>query len=157
MTHWMDDALRRGLIQLVLLPVLFFLGVKLSLALAILPDVLVMLWLPNSLLLAALLHYGWRGYAGFAAAVVAAEIAADYPTISVLEGSLFAAINLLEGTLAYLLLRRWRFDPRFGAPSDIAKFLIAAPGIGALVAAFLAAAITYARGAQSGYLELVRV
>jgi hypothetical protein len=37
----------------------------------------------------------------------------------------FGAINLLEATVAFLLLRRWRFNPRFAVPSDITKFLIA--------------------------------
>jgi diguanylate cyclase (GGDEF)-like protein len=154
----MDAELRRKLIQRLALPVLYFVGVKLSLALAVAPDTMVMLWVPNSLLLAALLHFGMRGYTAFALLVVAAELAADYPVFTVAQAALFGAANLVEVTLAYLLLRRWQFDPRFGAPSDIAKFLLAAPGIGALAAAFLAAAVyTYGRGAQSGYLELVRV
>jgi integral membrane sensor domain MASE1 len=47
----------------------------------------------------------------------------------------FGAINLLEATVAFLLLRRWRFNPRFAVPSDITKFLIAGAILGALVAA----------------------
>src|SRR5690606_34982581 len=66
----MEEALQRKLTQLVLLPVLFFAGAKLSIALAGLPSLLVMLWIPNSLLLAALLHYGMRGYHFFAAAIL---------------------------------------------------------------------------------------
>lgn len=154
----MGQTLQRRLIQLVVLPVAYFLGAKASLAFAMPPDVLVMLWLPNSLLLAALLHYRLRDYGYFAAMIIVAEIAADHATFSVLEATLFSAINLIEVTLAYLLLRRWRFDPRFLVPGDIAKFLLAGPGIAALVAACLAAAVyTQARGSQSAYLDLVRV
>jgi integral membrane sensor domain MASE1 len=68
-----------------------------------------------------------RRYACFAALIIVAEIAADYPTFSLVEAALFGAINLLEVTLAYLLLRHWRFNPRFAVPSDIARFLIAGP------------------------------
>jgi hypothetical protein len=51
---------RRPWVQLILVPVLFYLGAKLSLAFAVMPEVLVMLWIPNSILLATLLHYHGR-------------------------------------------------------------------------------------------------
>jgi diguanylate cyclase (GGDEF)-like protein len=146
------------LVQLVLIPILFFIGVKLSLAFAVMPEVVVMLWLPNGLLLAALLHYDLRRYGLFAALIVAAEIAADYPTFSLAEAALFGVINLVEVTIAYSLLRRWRFDARFTAPSDLAKFLIAGPVAGAFAAACLAAAVyRYLRGAETAYFDLMRV
>lgn len=154
----MSHADRSGLIQLAVVPVLFYFGVKLSLAFAVLPEVVVMLWLPNSLLLAALLHYGMRRYAYFAGLIVAAEIAADYPTFTVIESALFGTINLLEVTIAWWLLRRWRFNPRFAEPSDIAKFLFAGPVIGAFASACFAAAVyKYVRGSDTTYLELLRV
>jgi len=143
---------------LVALPLLFYAGVKLSLLFAVLPEVVVMLWLPNGLLLVALFHYGMRRYAYFALLIIAAEVAADYPTFSVIEATLFAAINLFEVTVAYLLLRRWRFNPDFAVPSDIAKFLIAGPVGSAFVAAGLAAAVyrTF-RATETTYLELLLV
>lgn len=150
-------AAQRG-IQLILVPVLFYLGAKLSLALAVMPEVVVMLWIPNSILLATLLHYHGRRYAIFAASIIAADIAADYPTFSLIEAVLFGAINLLEVTIAYLLLRRWRFDPRFATPSDIAKFVMAAPVISAFTAA-CAAAATYShfRGMETSFFEFLRL
>ena len=111
-----------ALIQWLLAPVLFYLGAKLSLALALAPDALVMLWLPNGVLLAVLLRCGFQRYASFAGAIVLAEIAADYPSFSVLEAILFAFINLAEATITFLLLRRWHFDPAFSTPADLAKF-----------------------------------
>jgi diguanylate cyclase (GGDEF)-like protein len=149
---------RSRLVQLVLVPLLFYAGVKLSLLFAVFPEVLVVLWLPNGLLLAALIHYGTRRYAFFAGLILVAEIAADYPTFSLVESALFGAINLLEVTLGYFLLRRWRFNPGFTVPGDIAKFLIAGPIIGALAAACLAAAVyRYFRASDTTYLELLRV
>ena len=154
----MSDSEPSKLLQLVLIPLLFYSGVKLSLALAVMPEVVVMLWLPNGLLLATLVHYHLRRYAYFALLIIAAEIAADYPTFSIVEAALFGAINLLEVTIAYLLLRHWRFNPRFAAPSDITKFLLAGPVAGAFVTACAAAAIySYFRGTQTTYFEFLRV
>lgn len=153
-----SDSHKSKFIQLVLLPVLFYIGVKLSLLFAVLPEVVVMLWLPNSLLLVALLHYHLRRYAYFAALIIVAEVAADYPTFSLIEAALFGVINLLEVTIAYLLLRYWRFNPRFAVPSDIAKFLVAGPVTGAFVAAGLAAMVyRHFRGAETTYFEFLRV
>jgi integral membrane sensor domain MASE1 len=119
------------MIQLILLPLLYYIGVKLSLALAVLPEVVVMLWIPNSVLLAGLIHYKGRRYVFFAGLIVLAEIAADYPTFALTEAAAFGAINILEVSLAYLLLRYWRFDSRFATPADIAKFIIAGPTVSA--------------------------
>jgi integral membrane sensor domain MASE1 len=58
----MNDPKPSILVQLVLLPVLYYVGAKLSLTFAVMPEVLVMLWLPNGVLLAALLHYHLRRY-----------------------------------------------------------------------------------------------
>lgn len=59
------------LVQLVLIPVLYYLGAKLSLALAVTtPEVVVILWVPNSLLLAALCHFHFRRFAVFAAMII---------------------------------------------------------------------------------------
>jgi diguanylate cyclase (GGDEF)-like protein len=147
-----------NLIQLLLVPVLFFVGVKLSLALAVMPEVVVMLWLPNGFILAALLRFGLRRYGYFALLILVAEIAADYPTFSFVESLLFGVINLLEATIAYLLLSRWRFDSRFVRPVDLAKFLIAGPVIAAFVTACAAGAIySYFRGIELTYFEFLRV
>jgi diguanylate cyclase (GGDEF)-like protein len=146
-----------ALIQLGLVPVLFYIGVKLSLMFAVMPAVVVMLWVPNSILLAALLHYDMRRYAYLAGLVILAEIAADYPTFSPVEAALFGAINLVEVTIAYALLRHWRFNTRLTAPSDIGKFLIAGPIIAALAAACLAGLVyKYLRTSDTMYTQIVR-
>ncbi|HVO87325.1 MAG TPA: diguanylate cyclase [Casimicrobiaceae bacterium] len=132
---------RETLLQLVLVPALFYGGAKLSLAFAIMPDVLVMLWIPNSILLATLLHYGFRRYGYFALAVILAELAADYASFPLIEAALFGLVNVLEVSIAYALLRQWRFDPRFATPGDIAKFVVAAPVVAAFASACGATAI----------------
>lgn len=137
----MGIALSPPIMQLLVAPVLFYAGAKLSLALALAPQALVMLWIPNGVLLAVLLVYGMRRYGYFAAAIIVAEIAADWPTFSLTEAILFACINLAEATGAFLLLRRWRFDLGFTTPGDLAKFLLAGPILAAFAAACAAAAV----------------
>ena len=100
-----------------------------------------MLWMPNGVLLAVLLLYGWRRYGYFAAAIIVAEIAADWPTYSLAEAILFGCINLAEATVAFVLLRRWRFQPAFTTPADLTKFLLAGPILAASASACAAAAV----------------
>ena len=142
----------RGWLELLLLALLFFAGAKLSLAFAVFPEVLVMLWIPNSIILAALLHERGRPYAVLAALIIAAELAADHGTFSVAESLLFGGVNIVEVATAYALLRRWDFDPRFASPADIAKFVVAAPVAAAFVSA-VGGAATYAlfRGATTTF------
>jgi diguanylate cyclase (GGDEF)-like protein len=146
------------LVQLVLVPALFFLGAKLSLAFAIQPESLVILWMPNGLLLATLLHFGLRRYGWFAAGILVAEVAADYPTYQLIESLLYGAINLGEATLAWTILRHWRFNPSFSAPRDLGCFLVAGPFLSVLVGAFAAAAV-YGLFEENavGYLEFLRI
>jgi diguanylate cyclase (GGDEF)-like protein len=146
------------LVQLLLLPALFFLGAKLSLVFAIQPESLVILWMPNGLLLAALLHFGLRRYGWFAAAVLVAEVAADYPTYQMTEALLYGVINLGEATLAWAMLRLWRFNPSFSAPRDLGVFLVAGPLLSAFVTACAAAAVHLLYADHTvGYLEFLRI
>jgi diguanylate cyclase (GGDEF)-like protein len=146
------------LVQLLLVPALFFLGAKLSLVFAIQPESLVILWMPNGLLLAALLHFGLRRYGWFAVAVLLAEIAADYPTYQMAESLLYGAINLVEATLAWAILRHWHFNPSFSTPRDLGVFLLAGPFLSVLAGACAAAAV-YGHYEQHpvGYLEFLRI
>jgi diguanylate cyclase (GGDEF)-like protein len=145
-------------VQLVLMPVLFFLGAKLSLVFAIQPESLVILWMPNGLLLATLLHFGLRRYGWFTVAILIAEVAADYPTYQLTESLLYGLINLGEATLAWAILRRWRFNPSFSAPRDLGCFLVAGPLLSALVAACAAAAVYWHYEENAvGYLEFLRI
>ena len=61
-------------------------------------------------------------------------------------------------TAACWLLHRWRFDPRFATPNDIAKLVIAAPVISAFLAACAAAATySYFRDTGMDFFALLRV
>ena len=144
--------------ELLLLALLYFAGAKLSLAFAVTPEVLVMLWIPNSVILAALLRGRGRPYAALAALIAGAELAADYGTFSVSESLLFASVNIVEVATAYILLRRWSFDLRFASPADIAKFVVAGPVTAAFVSAVGGAATyTWFRGATTAFPDFAMV
>lgn len=117
-----------------------------------------MLWPPNGVLLAALLLLDGRGLLPLALLVLLAEALADVPTFSLTEALLFGAINVTESTVAYALLRRSGFDPRFGTLADLRRFLLAGPITAALLAALAGGAVySHFRGNETPYLEFVRV
>ena len=154
----MDPASRPGVPQLALLFLLYVAGGRLATALTVMPEGMAILWLPNAVMLATLLRYEARRYWAIAATAMAAEVAAGWGQFSLAESLLFGVVNVAEASLAFALLRHWRFDPRFGSPSDLAKFLLAGPFAAALAAAFAGASVYSAfRGADTGYLEFVRI
>jgi diguanylate cyclase (GGDEF)-like protein len=117
-----------------------------------------MLWIPNSILLTGFFHFGLRRVGWVAALVLVAEIAADRPAFPLLQSALFGAVNLLEVTLAYALLKRWRFDTRFSSPRDLAVFVLCGPVAAALASACTAAAIYWWYSAGGiDFFEVLRV
>lgn len=154
----MDAGARPGLAPLAFLFVLYVAGGRLATALTVMPEGMAIIWLPNAVVLAALLRYEARRFWAIAATALAAEFAAGWGQFSALESLLFGIVNVCEASLAYALLRHWKFDPRFGSPADLAKFLVAAPLGAALAAAFAGASVYSAfRGTDTGYLEFVRI
>ncbi|MFP5399090.1 MAG: diguanylate cyclase [Gammaproteobacteria bacterium] len=141
-----------------LVPLGYFVGARLGVSVAAMPEGIAVLWPPNSVLLVAMLLARPRDVAPIALLGIATEVAADLPTFSPAEALIFGVANALEATLAWALLRRWRFDPRLQSLADLRKFLLAAPLAGALAAALLgAAAYSQFRGGHTGYLDFVRI
>jgi diguanylate cyclase (GGDEF)-like protein len=144
--------------HLALVLLLYFVGAKLGVMLTVMPEGLAIVWPPNAVVLAALIRFQGLRYPAIAALAVAAEFAADWPHFTVLESLLFGAVNVAEATVAYVLLRRWRFDARFSTPGDLVRFVLAGPVIGAFSAALLGGAIySLFRGSETSYLAFVRI
>lgn len=161
-THVFPDAwdtpFQPGAALLALVFALYFLGAKLGVLLTVMPEGIAIVWLPNCVVLAALIRFNGARYPAIAALAVAAEIAADWQQFTFIESLLFGIVNVAEATLAYVLLRRWRFDPRFSEPADLGKFVLAGPVAGAFAAALLGALIySVFRGTDTVYLEFVRI
>lgn len=146
------------LFHYLLVPLLYFLAARAAVLLTVQPESTAIVWPPNGVLLAALIYFRMRGYFVFAGLTIVAEAIADAPAFTLLESLLFGLINVTEATVACLILKRWRFSPRFSAPSDVVKFIAAAPLLAALLAASLAAAVnTFVRGGASSYFEFLRI
>lgn len=153
-----EQDIRHLWLQLIALPCIYYAGAKLSLAFAVMPESLVMMWIPNGILLAALFHFHVRRFGYFVALIIAAEIAADHSAFTVVESALFGVTNLLEISISYFLLRRWHFDPRFSTPRDLATFVIAAPVVSAFISACAGTAInSYFHGSENNALEFHRI
>jgi diguanylate cyclase (GGDEF)-like protein len=141
-----------------LVPPCYYAGAKLGVSVAVMPEGIAVLWPPNSVLLTAMLLGRGRDIPLIAVLGIAAEVAADVPTFSVTEALIFGVANALESSLACLLLKAWRFDPRLATLADLRKFLLAGPLLAAtLAAAAGAAAYSHYRGGQTSYLEFLRV
>jgi len=95
-------------------------------------------WLPNGILLAALLLVPRRDWPLYLLAAVTAEIAADLPTFTLAQALGFAAVNLFECLLAAWLLQRVARPFALDRLRHVALFglvLMLASGLAALLGA----------------------
>jgi len=148
--------LKPGWPALALVALLYFAGAKLAM-LTSMHEGKAILWLPNAVVLAAALRLGPRALPAMGAVVLAIELLLKPPASSVLEALLFGLINFGEAALAFLLLRRLAFDPRFPTLADAWKFVLAGPFVAALAAAILGTAVYGAsRHPDAAFHELAR-
>lgn len=118
---------------------------------ALTPEGIAMVWPPNGVLLAVLLTRPQREWAWYLAAIIPAELIADYPHFTVAQALAFALINGGETLLAAFLLRgrngtaftlcNLRETVRFGLFAVIIASMIAAV-LGAWVHVTIAAGNT---------------
>jgi diguanylate cyclase (GGDEF)-like protein len=156
-TTWSTSLKPDGLL-LAFVFVLYFVGAKLGVMLTVMPEGMAIIWLPNCVVLAALVRFKGARYPLIACLALAAEVAADWPQFTLLESVLFGLVNVGEATIAFVLLSRWKFDYKFSSLSDLWKFVVAGPIVGALTAALFGAAIYSGfRGTETAYLEFVRI
>jgi len=126
---------------------------RLSLGLAFQPDYIAALWLPNGVLLAALLVQPVRRWPVFLLVCTAAEFAADVPGgISWTAAAGFVVADWVEVLLAAGLCRRWvRLPEIFGELRPFLAFLVCAALVAPLVSAFPGAWMTGLGEAAAGY------
>ena len=153
----MDKSIPKpNLISFLLLPIMYFISVKLCLAFAITPEGTVIIWLPNVFSLAALLYYRGQQYWLFMLLVIAAEIAGDISIFRPNETLMLGLSNVAEVTMAYFLMRKFNMSLSFYKLEDIVKFIVAGPIISSLFGAFIGAAVIQFTGhGVSTYLSTV--
>jgi integral membrane sensor domain MASE1 len=121
-TTALPDTRRIPYGALALLVLLYFVGGKLSIWLTVMPEGMAILRIPNAVVLAALLILRGRHYFLIAVSAIVAEIAVCIPQFTILEALLFGVTDVAEATLAFLLLQRFAFDPKFGKLADEALY-----------------------------------
>lgn len=129
---------------------LYFAGARLGVAASAMSEGIAIFWLPNGVLLAALLLTRVRAWPLYLAAAVLAEILADMPAFTLTQALGFAVANLFECLLAAILLRRLANPFTFDRLRNVVWFgaiaLVLAPGLAALPGA----AVYVLDGASSG-------
>ena len=150
------DAWRQAL----LVAVAYYLGAKLGFAFTFQPHPISTLWLPNSLLLAALLltpvSSWWVLLAAALPAHLAAELQSGVPLTMVLG---WFASNSAEALIGAVCIRRFCASPlRFDSFRDVGVFLLFGAFLAPLLSSFLDAAfVTFIGWGEGAYWQLVRV
>ena len=141
-----------------LLALLHFASVKLTFLCAATPENEVVVWLPNAVLLAALLRF--RGKRGWAMALITfgSDVIGNLPSFPWQEAILLSMINLTEVGIAYFLMLRSGASFELKRIQDLRKFIGAGPLVGAGTAGLLAAAVLqHMSGTDTPYLTLARL
>jgi integral membrane sensor domain MASE1 len=141
-----------------LLPLFHFASVKLTFFCAVTPENVVVVWLPNAVLLAALLRF--RGQRGplLAALTFTSDVLANLVPFPWYEAVLLSVVNLLEVVVTYLLMRHHRASFRLQRVQDLVTFILAGPVFGALMAGLLAALVLqHVGGSTTSYFTLARL
>lgn len=141
-----------------LLPCIHFASVKLTFLTAVTPENEVVVWLPNAVLLAAVLHYGGKRAWLLAPLTFASDVIANLPAFPARQAILLSLCNLLEVVIAYNLTKRFKAAPSLDRIADFAKFVVAGPVFGAIASAMPAAAILQTLdGVTTSYASLLLI
>lgn len=137
---------RPGWLFFLLLPLLHFASINLTFLCAVTPEQAVVVWLPNAVLLAALLRFNGQRAVLMAALTFTSDILANLQHSSLLVSVLYSMVNLLEVSITYQLMRRSGASFRLQRQRDLLKFVLAGPVAGALIGAVAAAVIVQQLG-----------
>lgn len=135
----------------------YYVGAVLGVAASSMSEGISIFWLPNGILLAALLLVPRRDWPLHLAAAVLAEIAADLPTFTLMQALGFAAVNLFECLLAAWLLQRVARPFALDRLRHVALFgvyaLVVACGLAALLGAVIYSLSTQTTTSFRGFLD----
>lgn len=148
--------IQRLLLTMLATGMAYYGGAWLSVTHTITPEGIAILWLPNAILLPVFLLRPYREWPFLALAALAAEILADLPAFPLWACIAFGAINLLEVSLAAVLMRRVAGDGfNFDRLRNGTYFLLFGPVIASSLAGTLGAGIYLLLGrTDTSYLEL---
>lgn len=144
----MSQPLRHGLLFPLATGLAYYLGAGLGVAASEMSEGIAVFWLPNGILLVALLSTARRHWPPHLAAAVLAELAADLPTFTFSQALGFAAIHVGECLLAAFLLDRVARPFRLESLRHVMAFGYYGPVVACGLAALPGAAI-YSLGGQA--------
>ncbi|HEY4074209.1 MAG TPA: diguanylate cyclase [Herbaspirillum sp.] len=125
----------------VLLALVHFASVKLTFFCAVTPENEVVVWLPNAVLLAALLRFRGRRAWLMALVTFSSDVIGNLPVFPWQEAVLLSMVNLTEVAITYGLMWRSGASPDLKRIQDLRKFVAAGPLLGALIAGLIGAYI----------------
>jgi diguanylate cyclase (GGDEF)-like protein len=141
-----------------LLPLFHFATVKLTFFCAVTPENVVVVWLPNAVLLAALLRFRGRRAPLLCALTFTSDVLANLNAFPWYVAVLLSVVNLVEVLTTFALMRRYRASPRLHRVQDFIKFFLAGPVLAALLAGLAAAVVLqHVYGATTPYFTLARL
>ena len=119
---------RPGWLFCALLLLIHFASLKLTSLCAITQDNVVVVWLPNAVLLTALLRTEGRRLPLLAAVTLCSELLGNLGTVNWLETVLLSVVNLSEVLITFVLLQRTGACLRLQRLEDLVKFILAEIG-----------------------------
>ncbi|MES2295579.1 MAG: MASE1 domain-containing protein [Pseudomonadota bacterium] len=142
---------------MLLLPVLHFAAIQLSFFCGKTPENEVIIWMPNAVLLAALLRYRGERGALMALLTFATNVAGNLPTAPWTEAVLLSVVNLGEVGMTFALMRVAGASPRLDHMRDFVSFVVSGPLLAAFVAGLAGAGVISLYDASTPYATLMRV
>ena len=146
-----------GWLVCLLLPLFHFATVKLTFFCAVTPENAVVVWLPNAVLLAALLRFRGRRAPLLCTLTYISDVLANLNAFSWQMAMLLSAVNQLEVLTTYALMRRYNASPRLQRLQDFIKFFVAGPVFAAMLAGLAAALVLQQYGSTTPYFTLARL
>ena len=117
----------------------------------------VIVWLPNAVLLTALMRFELRSALMMGLLTFAINIASNLPSAPLLEAILLSSCNLLEVGLTWWIMKQLGASSHLRSLHDFSGFVIAGPFCGAFVSGLFGAAVIHGFGSSVPYLTLMRV
>ena len=146
-----------GWLSFAVLIALHFASIQVSFFCGKTPDNEVIIWLPNSVLLIAMLRMKLPLGLLMGLITFISNTAANLPTASLGESLLLSSVNLVEIGITILIMRLTDCSPSLSRLKDFSNFFVAGPLIGCFVSGLLGAAVITAYGSSAPYLTLMRV
>ncbi|MET0263977.1 MAG: diguanylate cyclase [Duganella sp.] len=142
----------------VLLPLFHYTSIKLTYLFAVTASNVMVVWLPNAVLLAALLRFRGKRAPWLVCLSFGADVLANMQSLPLHTTMLLATINQGEVVLTYTLLMRYGVSPRLHRVQDFLKFGLAGPVFAAMLAGLAASAVLrHFHNVETPYLTLARL